>query len=281
MAKRKKREPWDTAFVRVRVRYRSDRLYPVKSMAAELDAAERQLGVKLPASYRAFATSFGLGGDLMEMLRLDHLTDTTEARGSVVSRADWNRANYAHVYGDIVCARALELHCRGIVFAWDEQRVIAFDPVAVTDATRNECRIYLIPRDDEPQEIAESFAEFLVWLQADSPMDWSLGDDDDGRWIPDVIKHDTSHPDPIEYWPWSARKKQPVLKRDVKHWMKSSNVRDLALAIRDHGRADAFPALADALQEAGCANADVLDSCRRGDPEIDGVWVLRVLLGEK
>jgi hypothetical protein len=68
----------------------------------------------------------------------------------------------------------------------------------------------------------------------------------------------------------------------VKLWLAWNNhaARDLALAIRDHGRTDAFPILADALQEAGCTNADLLDSCRTGDPDIDGVWVLRVLLGE-
>ena len=40
-------------------------------------------------------------------------------------------------------------------------------------------------------------------------------------------------------------------------------------------------ACARALQEAGCANADLLDSCRSGDPDIDGVWVLQVLLGDE
>ncbi len=41
------------------------------------------------------------------------------------------------------------------------------------------------------------------------------------------------------------------------------------------------PILADALEEAGCTNTDLLDSCRTGDPDIDGVWVLRVLFGER
>jgi hypothetical protein len=68
----------------------------------------------------------------------------------------------------------------------------------------------------------------------------------------------------------------------VKLWLAFNNntARDLALSIRDKGRTDAFPILADALEEAGCANTDLLDSCRIGDPDIDGVWVLRMLLGE-
>lgn len=63
--------------------------------------------------------------------------------------------------------------------------------------------------------------------------------------------------------------------------MEPSAVRNLALAIREKGQTDAFPILADALEEAGCDNQDMLDSCRRGDPDIDGVWVLQVLLGKK
>jgi hypothetical protein len=43
---------------------------------------------------------------------------------------------------------------------------------------------------------------------------------------------------------------------------------------------EAFPILADALQDAGCTNADLLDACRTGDPDIDGKWVLQVLLGK-
>jgi hypothetical protein len=78
-----------------------------------------------------------------------------------------------------------------------------------------------------------------------------------------------------------VRKKSP--NRDVDLWLAFNNntARDLALAIRDHGRTDAFPILADALQEAGCTNADLLDSCRTGDPDIDGKWVLQVLLGKE
>ena len=57
-------------------------------------------------------------------------------------------------------------------------------------------------------------------------------------------------------------------------------VSDLARSVRD-GRTEAFPVLADALEEAGCKHADLLDACRTGDPDIDGVWVLRVLLDEE
>lgn len=95
-----------------------------------------------------------------------------------------------------------------------------------------------------------------------------------------VFKPDTTHPDPIEYNPCHVREKVPPSPGEWHELLAFNNnaVRDLARSIRG-GHPEAFPVLADALEEAGCTNADLLDSCRRGDPDIDGVWVLRVLLG--
>jgi hypothetical protein len=97
-------------------------------------------------------------------------------------------------------------------------------------------------------------------------------------------EHEPDDPPPagITFSPWRLREKKAPAKKHVKLWLAWNNhtARDLALSIRDRGRTDAFPILADALQEAGCTNADLLDSCRTGDPAIDGKWVLRVLLGE-
>lgn len=56
---------------------------------------------------------------------------------------------------------------------------------------------------------------------------------------------------------------------------------ELARMIRDHKQADAFPVLADALEEAGCGDPKLLDLCRHGLPEVDGAWVLRLLLGDR
>jgi hypothetical protein len=80
-----------------------------------------------------------------------------------------------------------------------------------------------------------------------------------------------------------ATGKQAPTKTKLARWLAFNNhaARDLALAIRDGKRTEAFPVLADALEEAGCTNADLLDSCRKGDPDIDGVWVLWVLLGDR
>jgi hypothetical protein len=46
---------------------------------------------------------------------------------------------------------------------------------------------------------------------------------------------------------------------------------------RDFG---AMPILADALQDAGCEAADVLDHCRRSGPHVRGCWVVDLVLGK-
>src|SRR5262245_1160982 len=66
--------PWEPMFRRIRCVYRSEWLYPPKPTAADLDAAEARLGCKFPASYRAFAEEFGLGGCLHILPYLHELT---------------------------------------------------------------------------------------------------------------------------------------------------------------------------------------------------------------
>ena len=64
MAKRKKAQPWDAVFDRIRCVWYPGKAYQPKTTAAELDAVETELGFKFPLSYRAFAERFGLGGEL-------------------------------------------------------------------------------------------------------------------------------------------------------------------------------------------------------------------------
>ena len=42
----------------------------------------------------------------------------------------------------------------------------------------------------------------------------------------------------------------------------------------------AMPILADALMDAGCDNADVLDHCRADGPHVRGCWVVDLVLGK-
>jgi hypothetical protein len=54
-------------------------------------------------------------------------------------------------------------------------------------------------------------------------------------------------------------------------------VQRLARVIRDEGRFDELPVLADALEDAGCDDPVLLDHCRRHDGHVPGCWALAAL----
>jgi hypothetical protein len=54
----------------------------------------------------------------------------------------------------------------------------------------------------------------------------------------------------------------------------------LAQAVYDDRAFDRLPILADALEDAGCDNADILDHCRRPGEHVRGCWVVDLLLGK-
>lgn len=62
---------------------------------------------------------------------------------------------------------------------------------------------------------------------------------------------------------------------------KDGTVPKLAQAIYDDRAFDRLPILADALEEAGCTNADILSHCRGSGPHIPGCWALDLILGKK
>jgi hypothetical protein len=53
----------------------------------------------------------------------------------------------------------------------------------------------------------------------------------------------------------------------------------LAQAIYDERAFDRMPMLADALEEAGCTDADILAHCRSGHEHVRGCWVVDLILG--
>lgn len=62
-------------------------------------------------------------------------------------------------------------------------------------------------------------------------------------------------------------------------WLRNEGgvVAHLAEAIRGEGRHDDLPILADALEDAGCTNRDVLEHCRGAGRHVAGCWVLDLL----
>jgi hypothetical protein len=60
----------------------------------------------------------------------------------------------------------------------------------------------------------------------------------------------------------------------------SGTLRNLAQAIYADRAFDRLPILADALEDAGCSDAGILEHCREGGEHCRGCWVVDLLLGK-
>jgi hypothetical protein len=54
----------------------------------------------------------------------------------------------------------------------------------------------------------------------------------------------------------------------------NNTIPKMAQSIYDEGRFERMPILADALEEAGCTNADILNHCRQPGEHVRGCWVI-------
>jgi hypothetical protein len=61
----------------------------------------------------------------------------------------------------------------------------------------------------------------------------------------------------------------------------TATVVSLAQAIYEDRAFDRMPILADALEDGGCTNADVLTHCRQPGEHVRGCWVVDLLLGKQ
>jgi len=63
-------------------------------------------------------------------------------------------------------------------------------------------------------------------------------------------------------------------------WL-NPKLKTLAQAIYDERAYGGMPVLADALEEAGCTNADILNHCRQPETHVRGCWVVDLILGKE
>jgi hypothetical protein len=61
----------------------------------------------------------------------------------------------------------------------------------------------------------------------------------------------------------------------------TSNVVALAQSIYEDRAFDRLPILADALEDAGCNHADILNHCRQPEEHVRGCWVVDLVLGKQ
>ncbi len=62
---------------------------------------------------------------------------------------------------------------------------------------------------------------------------------------------------------------------------RTSTITALAQQMYDSRDFTPMPILADALQDAGCENADILTHCRGPGPHVRGCWVVDLVLGKE
>jgi hypothetical protein len=62
-------------------------------------------------------------------------------------------------------------------------------------------------------------------------------------------------------------------------WL-TATVTSLAQAIYEERAFDRLPVLADALEDAGCANAEILSHCRQPGEHVRGCWVVDLILSK-
>jgi hypothetical protein len=94
----------------------------------------------------------------------------------------------------------------------------------------------------------------------------------------------TSNPEATQKW-------QRMILRDIfgnpfrptvadPEWL-SPTVQSIAASIYKGRAFDRLPVLADAFEEAGCTNADVLLHCRKPAEHVRGCWVVDLVLGKQ
>jgi len=72
----------------------------------------------------------------------------------------------------------------------------------------------------------------------------------------------------------------PAANADWITWQ-NGTIPKLAQAIYDDRAFDHLLVLADALEEAGCDNPDILTHCRQPGEHVCGCWVVDLVLGKK
>jgi hypothetical protein len=100
---------------------------------------------------------------------------------------------------------------------------------------------------------------------------------------PDILAEWAAKCHELKHWQCSFRRDifgNPFRPVTVDPSWRTPTVTALAEAIYADRAFDRPPVLADALEEAGCDNADVLAHCRGDGPHVRGCWVVDLVLGE-
>jgi hypothetical protein len=138
-----------------------------------------------------------------------------------------------------------------------------------------------------PNEYAEWVLARSPYEGAWQPVDWLTSARDLMKLDPDAVRH---FPIPLdEVVERSVRYLRDIFDNPFRPvtidpaWLtwRDGTLPKLAQDIYDERAFDRLPILADALEDAGCDNADILTHCRGPGPHVRGCWVVDLLLGKE
>ena len=172
------------------------------------------------------------------------------------------------------------------------QAILSSEKFADGVATLQECNA----ANDAASVIADTSKEFLAvasscavsWATSTGPNGW----DADTWSLLSAMQTAAYHTALVHEDQSPERAEQAGLLRDIfglipfrpvtlhPRWL-TSTVVALAEGIYQDRAFDCLPILADALEEAGCNNKDILDHCRGPGPHVRGCWALDQILGKE
>jgi hypothetical protein len=247
-------DSWDAFFSSFRVEGRIT--YPAYA-ERELDRFEGELGFRLPHSYREFCRTFGPG----------EIGYPFHCNVAVPGPSEWHSYSEISFLGsELGTAYASDLRNAGIsrpvlfgsdlssyAYLWNAERV--------SSSVEYEFPVYVVRRLGDVTRLADTFFDFLSNTLL---VDGVPGDDmtipRERQFVP------VACPFPSVHFPTEWR---------------TSTVNSIASQMDSTRNFAAMPILADALQDAGCDNDDILNHCRGPGPHVRGCWVVDLILGKK
>jgi hypothetical protein len=120
-------------------------------------------------------------------------------------------------------------------------------------------------REGAAPEMLEAWSEQVV--ESGKPM--GLTDTDPGGILADLLREIIG---PVPFG-------RGTIPTSLLRW-NDGTVSKIAQAIYEERAFERLPILADALEDAGCDDADILAHCRSAGPHVRGCWVIDLLLGK-
>jgi hypothetical protein len=139
-----------------------------------------------------------------------------------------------------------------------------------------ETALYEAMEEGPPEREGAVLAVLDVFSVRWSSLDWTPGERPEPYLTADWLTERAVHADLVRDIfgsPFRLVRVQP-------HWL-SRDVRALAHLVHDARTFERLPILTDALEDAGCDNADLLGHLRGPGPHVRGCWAVDLLLGKE